>query len=56
MKRLTLKKDVLAPLTDRELGSVVGGTEINTETIVCWLFTDPCINPPHSEQLTCGCA
>lgn len=54
--RLTLKKDVLAALTDAELGSVAAGTRTATETVICWLFTDPCINPPHSEALTCGCS
>ena len=51
MRPLSLKKDVLAPLTDGELESVVAGQE----TLLCWLLTNPCITPPpHTQQLTCA--
>ncbi|HEX8001476.1 MAG TPA: class I lanthipeptide [Mycobacteriales bacterium] len=54
MRKLTLRKEVLAPLTDTELTAVVGGAE----TKIC--LSDPCITPAPYTGLKCyltdGCA
>lgn len=55
MRRLTLRREVLASLSDTELGAVVGGAD----TRIC-LITNPCITPPPYTGLKCllteGCA
>lgn len=55
MRKLTLRKETLAPLTDDQLGAVVGGQQ----TQVC-LITHPCITPAPYTGLKCyltdGCA